>query len=65
MVQDEAQRLRIDTVRGLIRVLLQRLETTIMESAPATIRSGRSTRASDDSPQVAPGNLAGHIRNRS
>jgi serine/threonine-protein kinase len=33
LVQDEAQRLRIDTVRGLIRVLLERLETTIVENA--------------------------------
>jgi serine/threonine-protein kinase len=33
LLQDEAQRLRIDNVRGLLRVMLQRLDTTIEEIA--------------------------------
>lgn len=33
MLQDEAQRLRIDTVRGMLRMALQRLDSTIEESA--------------------------------
>ncbi|WP_136710124.1 serine/threonine-protein kinase [Agromyces sp. H66] len=33
MLQDEAQRLRIDTIRGLLRITLQRLDSSIKERA--------------------------------
>lgn len=55
LLQDEAQRLRVETVRGLLRVMLQRLHTTIAESAdqmrpneaPPGVSSGEVDRALD------------------
>ncbi|NYF15989.1 serine/threonine-protein kinase [Microbacterium sp. AK009] len=47
IVQDEAQRLSIDTVRGLLRVLHQRLEATIEDNAddmrPSEVPAGVSS----------------------
>ncbi|MFE5672102.1 serine/threonine-protein kinase [Agromyces sp. NPDC056523] len=47
LLQDAAQRLRVETVRGLLRVMLQRLDSTIAESAdemrPNEVPTGASS----------------------